>query len=123
MVVEWIGPIVPLLLLVDHLGPICATIKSIVAATGIEQSKKKMLKVDHISKLETVLLTLACKIGEQSLKNGEVISRVNEWCKVYKTWYLNLTRENIIRNVIVELHFLKTSTPSSFSTWGCIHGT
>ena len=56
----------------------------------------------------------SCKIGEQSLKNGEVISRVNEWYKEYKAWYLNLTRENIIRSVIVkrlaeiDLNFLKS---------------
>ena len=34
-----IGPVAKLLLLVDHFGPICVTIKSTVAATGNENLK------------------------------------------------------------------------------------
>ena len=36
-----IGPIAPLLLLVDYFGPICYTIKSTAVATGIEKKKIK----------------------------------------------------------------------------------
>ena len=35
LMVTWIGPITPLLLLVDHFGPIRDTVESSVAATGI----------------------------------------------------------------------------------------
>ena len=50
--VSRIGPDAPLLLQVDHLGPIHDTIKSIVAAAGIEKMKK--IRVDHIPELQTV---------------------------------------------------------------------
>ena len=55
--VSWIGPTVLSLFLVNHLRLIQATIKSIVAAKGID---KKTLSVHHIPELK-------CKIGEQPL--------------------------------------------------------
>ena len=40
IMVSRIGPPAPLLLLVDHFGPICDSIEPTVAVTGIEKSKK-----------------------------------------------------------------------------------
>ena len=48
-----IGPITPLLLLVDHFGPIRDTMESTVAAKGIEKVVLKIL-INLIHELETV---------------------------------------------------------------------
>ena len=60
-----IGPIKPLPLLVDHLGPIRDTAKSTIAATGI--SNETRFKEARILELEKVPWAPPRKIGEQSL--------------------------------------------------------
>ena len=64
-IVSRIGPITPLLLLLDHFGPIRDTIKSTVTAK--RWNKWKTLKVNLILELEKTIPWTPCKIVEQAL--------------------------------------------------------
>ena len=66
--VSRIGSIPPLLLLVEHFGPIRDTNKSTVAATGIEKSNKTF-KVNTIPEFKKVPWTRLVKSVNSLFKN------------------------------------------------------
>ena len=90
--VSWIVLIKPLLLLVDHFGPICVTIKLTVEATGIEKVKlnrfistflsKKLIYVEIMFTWSILIIEARSeemRMPLQRLEPSSVRSAVNPW--------------------------------------------